>query len=139
MESPRLALDSSIVFTLPSNASQALYPDNTVMDFWVALPKRGALRNNDYEVTLASFTYACSWYNLPDLAGQTHMAIFTFLEGHLYPPPHNGDRAEETAAVETKDTTETPSSHACEGSTFIKSRRTLSPGYYEHVRQCFMT
>ena len=30
---------------------------------------------------------------------------------------------------------ETPSSHACEGSTFIKSQRTLSPGYFKHVRQ----
>ena len=66
MASPALALDSTMVFTLPSNASQALYPDNTVTDFRVALPECVALRNNDYEVALASFTYACSWYNVPD-------------------------------------------------------------------------
>ena len=76
MASPALALDSTMVFTLPSNASQALYPHNTVTDFRVALPERVALRSNDYEVTLASFTYAHSWYNVPDLAGQTHTAIF---------------------------------------------------------------
>ena len=28
-----------------------------------------------------------------------------------------------------------PSSHACEGSTFIKSPRTPSPGYYKHIRK----
>ena len=39
MANPTLALDSSMVFTLPSNASQALYPENTVTDFRVALPK----------------------------------------------------------------------------------------------------
>ena len=136
MASPALALDSNMVFTLPSNASQALYPDNTVTDFRVALPERVALHSNDYEVALASFTYARSWYNVPDLAGQTHTTTFTFLAGHLHPPLRDGGRAEEeTAAAETEGTAETPPSHLYEGSTFIKSRRTLSPGYYEHVRQ----
>ena len=83
---------------------------------------------------LASFTYARTWYNVPDLSGQTHTASFTFLAGHLHPTPRGDDRME-SAAVETKGTAEMPSSHACEGLTFIKSRRTLSPGYYEHVRQ----
>ena len=114
-------------------ASQALYPNNTVTDFRVALPERVALRSNDYEVALASFTYARSWYNVPDLAGQTH--TFAFLMGHLHPPPRDGDHAEETATAESEGTAEMPSSHPCEGSTFIKSHRTLSPGYYEHVRQ----
>ena len=131
MSNPVLALDSSMVFTLPSNASQALYPENTVTDFRVALPERVALPSNDYEVALASFTYDRTWYNVPDLAGQTHMAIFTFPVGHLHPPPCGDDRTE-SAAAETEGT---PSSYACEGSTFIKSRRTLSPEYYEHVRQ----
>ena len=135
MASPTLALDSTMVFTLPSNASQALYPDNTVTDFRVALPERVALRSNDYEVALASFTYARSWY-VPDLAGQTHMATFTFLAGHLYPPLRDGGRAEEeTTTAETEGTAEMPPSHPCQGSMFIKSRRTLSPGNYEHVRQ----
>ena len=101
----------------------------------MALPERVALRSNDYEVALASLTYARSWYNVPDLAGQTHTATFTFLAGHLHPPPRDGSHTEETAAAETEGTAETPPSHPCEGSTFIKSRRTLSPGYYEHVRQ----
>ena len=136
MASPTLALDSTMVFTLPSNASQALYPDNTVTDFRVALPEHVALRSNDYEVALASFTYARSWYNVPDLAGQTHTATVTFLVGHLYPPLRDGSRAEEeTATAETEGTAEMPPSHPCEGSTFMKSRRTLSPGYYEHIKQ----
>ena len=105
-----------------------------ITDFRVALPEHVALCSNDYEVTLASFTYARSWYNVPDLVGQTHMATFTFPAGHLHPTLRD-DCAEETAAAETEGTAETPPSHTCEGSTFIKSRRTLSPGYYEHVRQ----
>ena len=61
-------------------------------------------------------------------------ATFNFLVSHLHPPPR-GDGGAETAAAETEGVAEMPSSHACEGSTFIKSRRTLSPWYYEHVRQ----
>ena len=77
-----------------------------------------------------------TWYNVPDLAGQTHTAAFSFLAGHLHPTPRGDDRTE-TAAAETEGTIETPSSHACEGSTVIKSRRTLIPGNYEHVKQIF--
>ena len=117
-----------------SNASQPLYPDNTMQEFKVALPVRDALRSNDYDVTLASFTYARTCYNVLDMIGQTHMANFTFLVGHLYPPLCDGDRAE-TATAETESAAEMPSSHACEGSTFFKSCRIHSPGYYELVRE----
>ena len=68
------------------------------------------------------------------IPGQTHTATFNFLVSHLHPPPRV-DVGGETAAAETEGAAETPSSHACEGSTNIKSRRTLSPWYYEHVRQ----
>ena len=134
MANPTLALDSSMVFTLPSNASQELYPENTMTDFRVALPERVALCSIDYEVALPSFTYSRTWYNVPDLTGQMHTASFSFLAGHLHPPPRRADRAE-TASAKTEGAGKMPSSLACEGSTFIKSRRTLSPWYYKHVRQ----
>ena len=120
MANPALALDSSMVFTLPSNASQALYLENTMTDFRVALPECVALHSNDYEIALASFTYAHTWYNMPDLAGQTHTATFSFLAGHLHPLPRGDNRAE-TAAAGTEGDVETPSFHACEGLVFIKS------------------
>ena len=125
MANPALALNSSMVFTLPFNASQALYPENIVTDFRVALPECVALRSNDLESALASFTYACTWYNVPDVAGQTRMASFNFLPSHLHPPSH-GDDHTESAAAETEGTPETPSSQDCEGSTFIKSPKTLA-------------
>ena len=78
--------------------------------------------------------WLASWYNVPDLAGQAHTATFSFLASDLHPPPHGDDHAE-TAPDETEGAAETPSSHACEGSMFIKSRGALSPGYYEQVRQ----
>ena len=125
-----------MVFTLPSNASQALYPENAMMDLRVALLEHVVLLcSNDYKVTLAGFTYAHTWYNMPELVGQTHhTAAFNFLVGHIYPTPCS-DNHRERAPAETEGAAETPSSHACESLMFIKSRRTLSPGYYEHVRQ----
>ena len=92
MANPAFALDSSLVFALPSNASQALYPENTVTDFRVAVTERVALCSNDYEVALAGFTYACTRYNMQDLAGQRHMVTFAFLPGYLHPPPRSSDR-----------------------------------------------
>ena len=129
-----LALDSTMVSTLPSNASQVLHPENCVTDFRVALPNHVMLHSNDYEVTLASFTYDRTWYNVPDLASQTHTAAFVFLPGHLHLPPCDSDRTK-FATAETDGTAEMPSFHAYEGSTFIKSQRTHNPRYYELFRQ----
>ena len=51
-------------FTLPSNASLSLYPDNTTTEYWVELPSRVSLQSADYEVALASFDYPRTWFNV---------------------------------------------------------------------------
>ena len=70
-----------MVFTLPKNASQDLHLKNTVMGYRVELPVHMVLTGNDYKMVLASFTYSHTWYNMPDVAGQAHMATFMFQPG----------------------------------------------------------
>ena len=71
----------SMVFTLPKNASQDLHLKNTVMGYRVELPIHMVLTGNDYKMVLASFTYSHTRYNMPDVAGQAHMATFMFQPG----------------------------------------------------------
>ena len=101
-----------VIFTLPSNASMDLYPDNTTTDYRVELPSRVELGGNDYEVALASFTYHRSWYNV--LTSQPYTAVFTFEAGH----EHRG--AEEGSG-----------DFPCDSGLFTEGRSYLRPGYYE--------
>ena len=53
--------------TLPSNASQNIYAENTTPDFTVHLPKRLDFVG-PWEVALVEFCYPNSWYNLSGLS-----------------------------------------------------------------------
>ena len=55
---------NQMLFTLPSNASLSLYPDNTTTEYRVELPSRVSLQSADYEVALASFYYPRTWFNV---------------------------------------------------------------------------
>ena len=57
-----------MVFTLPSNANQALYLENTITDFKMELPELNLSHGTDYSIALASFTYPHTWHNVHDLA-----------------------------------------------------------------------
>ena len=57
-----------MVFTLPSNASQPLYLENTITDFQMELPELILSHGTDNSIALASFTYPHTWYNVHDLA-----------------------------------------------------------------------
>ena len=57
MMNPTPAVTHSMVFTLPSNASQMLYLENTITDFRLELPEHVVLRGKGYEVALATTTY----------------------------------------------------------------------------------
>ena len=62
-----------MVFTLPSNASQALYLENTITDFQMELPELILSHGTDYRIALASFTYPHTWYNVHDLANPSRL------------------------------------------------------------------
>lgn len=53
----------SFYITAPSNSSMDLYPDNTLTDYTVHLPKQIDL-DGPYEVALTSFQYTRSWNNV---------------------------------------------------------------------------
>ena len=74
---------------LPTNASQDLYPENTITDYRVELPNWMVLTGNDYEAALASFIYPPMWYNVPDTAGQLHTNTFTLPAGTPPLPNHH--------------------------------------------------
>ena len=141
--------DHTMIFTLPSNASQTLYPENTVTDYRVELPDRVVLGGNDFEVALASFTYPRLWYNVPRVHGEPHTVSFSFLADHLHspmvrvgtglggarrrprPPPRSDDEAnDEDEGEDDVGEEEDASNLPCRGSTFRASRRTLQPGHY---------
>ena len=123
----------------PAMPARCCTPKITITDFRVELPKRVLLHGNDYDVTLASFTYPRTWYNVPDLSGQMHMATFTFWQGHV----HRDDGAIGNAtAIGTEvipsgeaDDEAPADQHSCQDTMFIRSQWTLSPGYYECIRQ----
>ena len=75
------------------NTSQDLYTENTISDFREELPESIMLQGNDYEVSLASFPYPHTWYNVPDLAGRLHTAIFAF--HHPHPSSGGGSRGDD--------------------------------------------
>ena len=83
-----------MVFTLPKNASQDLHlKKNTILDYRVELPIHMALTGDNYEMVLASFTYSHTWYNIPDIAGQAHMATFI-----LQPGPTGAEASDDSSA-----------------------------------------
>ena len=100
------------------------------------------LHGNDYEVTLDSFTFPRTWYNVPDLAGQMHAATFAFQQGHLYGCGGSSNAAdvsdacaEAATAEEAVGGDEMPAElNPCQNTLLIKSQRTLSPRCYEHIR-----
>ena len=81
-----------MVFTLPKNAS------------------------HDYKMVLASFTYSHTWYNMPDVAGQAHMATFMFQPG-----PTGAEGSDESSAK-----------YPFQGNIFIKSCRILPSDTWDH-------
>ena len=105
-----------VVFTLPSNASTDLYPENTTTDYRVELPSRIELGSNGYEVALASFTYPRSWYNV--LSSEPYTATFT------YEPDHDHAGPDETA-----------SHYPCGAGLFTSGRCYLVPGYYGSLEE----
>ena len=119
-----------MVFTLPSNASQVLYAENTFTALRVELPECVVLLGNDYEVAFVSFIYPHAWLNVPDLVGQMHTDTFALHQGH----PHCGTEAamSEDASGSAKLP---PELHPSQSTTLIKSQRTHNPSYYEHTRQ----
>ena len=105
-----------MVFTLPKNASQDLHLKNTVMGYRVELPVHMVLTGNDYKMVLASFTYSHTWYNMPDVAGQAHMATFMFQPG-----PTGAEGSDESSAK-----------YPFQGNIFIKSSRILPSDTWDH-------
>ena len=130
------------MFTLTSNISQGLYLENTITDYRVELPDWVMLIANDYKIALASFTYPGMWYNVPNIAGQSHTAMFAFQQGHLHQhrPVSGGsddddDNAAATVAATAAGSNGSPPAYPCQGTKFIKRCRTLSARYYENIRQ----
>ena len=62
-----------MVFTPPSNASHALYLENTITNFKMELPELILSHGTDYRIALASFTYPHTWYNVHDLANPSRL------------------------------------------------------------------
>ena len=66
----------------PSWRIMHVFPTAPWYSHWLAMPARrftlktllehALLRSNDYKVVLTSFTYPCTWYKVPNLAGQMH-------------------------------------------------------------------
>ena len=55
-----------MVFMLPSNASQALFLENTATDYRTELPSCMVLNSNEYKVALVNLSRpGKTWYNLP--------------------------------------------------------------------------
>ena len=50
---------------------------NNITDYRVELPNRVVLIGNHYEMALDSFTYLPMWYNMPSIASQLRMTIFS--------------------------------------------------------------
>ena len=86
------------------------------MGYKVELPIHMVLTGNDYKMVLASFTYSHTWYNMPDIAGQAHMATFM-----LQPGPTGAEGSDESSAK-----------YPFQGNIFIKSYRILPSDTWDH-------
>ena len=73
--------DSHFYLTLPSNASQGIFPDNKTTGYRVKLPQSVDLEG-DWEVGLFSISYPHSWYTI---TYQNHENVFYFNYGQPKP------------------------------------------------------
>ena len=71
------------VMSLPSNSSMDVYPNNTVADYRIQLP-RTLTFNTPHEVALTAFHYPVSWFNFP--AGEEYSVTYRYFamerDGH---------------------------------------------------------
>ena len=100
-------------------------PRHNTADYRRELPLHVVLTANDYEITLARFTY-------PHIASQLPTAIFTFQAGHLHQhPPVGGcgdiddDGVAATAAAAGGD--RSPPAHPCQGTTSSRAAGPCPP------------
>ena len=81
-------------------ASQDLSPENNVTDNRVELPDCILLASNYHKVALGQLHLPPIWYNMHNIAGQLHTAIFSYQLGqpHHHPASDSDDDSAKAAA-----------------------------------------